>query len=109
MTKINDIDLADGKIISIAYEADKVVLKVTDWQEKNFILEFYGVVGIESYSPENVDLSQFLINKESESLKLVCSRIEEDLERVYEYQFISVWNDQAILTIYSEGLQVNRA
>ncbi len=103
---ITELNVSDGQITEFSIQSDVVTVVLKDWQEKIHKIIFKNVIGIEAYSPENVDLCHITVILDSERLRKICSIVEEDENEITEYSFISAWNDLPILTIFGEVLEI---
>ena len=103
---VSELNVSDGQITKFAVQSDVATIVLKDWQGKAHTLTFRDVVGVESYSPENVDLCHIKVSTESENVRKVCSIVEADESEVTEYSFISAWSDLPILSIFSKGVEI---
>lgn len=104
--KISSLNISDGHIVELQISSELVRVIIKDWKEITHTLVFKNVIGIEAYSPENIDLSHIKVIHQSDAIKKVCSLVEESELEISEYSFISVWNEFPILNIFSEDLEI---
>jgi len=104
--KISELNVSDGHIINLSIGEDTVTVTLKDWKEKSYRIEFKDVIGLEAYSPENIDLSHIKVATGTDEVKRVCAVVEEDVSKITEYSFFSAWNNISILNIFAEDVHV---
>ncbi len=105
--KISELNVSDGWVTELSIQSGVVTVVLKDWQDDSHTITFKGVVGIESYSPEGVDLCHIKVLSESKKIQKLCSIIEANEHEFKEYSFISAWNDLPVLTIFSDNVEIN--
>lgn len=103
---ISELNVSDGQITKFSVQSDVVTVVLKDWQDEVHTLIFKGVIGVESYSPEGVDLCHIKVLNESEKVRKVCSIVEADAHEFIEYSFISAWSDLPVLSVFSENVEI---
>ncbi|EJE4149819.1 TPA: hypothetical protein KDY52_004464 [Vibrio parahaemolyticus] len=103
---ISELNVSDGQVTEFSVQSDVVTVVLKDWQDEVHTLIFKGVVGVESYSPEGVDLCHIKVLTESEKVRKVCSIVEADEHEFIEYSFISAWSDLPVLSVFSENVEI---
>lgn len=78
MNKLKELNITDGQIISLIGFSGDVTVVISDWKEAKYKLGFRNVIGIEAYSPEQVDLCHVKIKEHSEKLKRACLIVDEN-------------------------------
>ncbi|TDO98872.1 hypothetical protein [Marinomonas balearica] len=106
---ISELNVSDGQVTELTVRSGVVTVVLKDWQSQFYTLVFNNVVGIESYSPENVDLCHIKVLTDSDQIRKVRSVIEADEEEITEYSFISTWNDFPILSVFGEGVEIKKS
>lgn len=103
---ISELNVSDGQVTEFTVRSGVATVVLKDWQDQVYTLVFNNVVGVESYSPEHVDLCHIKVLTDSEQVRKVRSVIEADEDEITEYSFISAWNDLPILSIFGEGVEI---
>jgi len=105
---ISELNVSDGQVTELTVQAGVVKVVLKDWQDNSHTLIFRDVVGVESYSPESVDLCHIKVSTDSERVRKVCSIVEADENEITEYSFISARSDLPILSIFSEAVEITK-
>ena len=99
--------LADAEIISVAADGDTVHVAYRDWQEKTCLLEFSGVVGYQSFSPEGRQLSHGLVEMDEPLIAFSCLTAEEDcLDGFKVFSFVEAWQGAKVLRLVAKRVTV---
>ncbi|KAF7781314.1 hypothetical protein PRUB_b0491 [Pseudoalteromonas rubra] len=108
MMIISDLNVSDGQITELYVYSSLVKVVLEDWKGEKYSLAFKGVVGVECYSPEGVELCQISVLTESEKISKVCAIAEAEENEFKEYSFISAWTDLPVLSVFSGHVEINR-
>ena len=106
--KVAELNVTDGQIIEFSVQSDVVTVQLEDWQAQGYTVIFKGVVGLEAYSPQGVDLCHIKVLSESEQINKVCAIVQEDGHQFNQYVFIGAWGDQAVLSLVCEDVEVSK-
>ena len=103
---ITDLSIADGEIKSLSSTAGRLVVELSDWQEKVWKITFCNVVAFESFSVEGEDLLEVRIHDSDEFLDRVCDREKDVLVSYRCISFYSGWDDTVLLKVIADSWDV---
>ena len=108
---LSELDISDGQITEFTVQSDTVTILLKDWQEKTYKIIFKDVIGVEAYSPENIDLCHIDVKSSSKALQKVCLLVREDeneITKYSKYSFFSAWSEFPILIIFGMDVEIIR-
>lgn len=107
MLNFEEHRLADAEIISVAPDGEKVHVAYRDWQEKRCLLEFSGVVGYQSFSPEGRQLSHGMVETDGPFVAFSCLTAEEDcLDGFKVFSFVEARQGAKVLRLVAKRVSV---
>ena len=101
-----DYRLDDATITKLTIEKGVVRLLVRNWRDENDVLIFGDVVGVESMSFINTDLSHGLESESDDFLDRCCTVGEEAASEYRCFLFFSAWQETPILKIVARSFAV---
>jgi hypothetical protein len=99
------LPIADAQIHEMYIRKGEFCLKGEDWQEKNFVLLFTDVVGVEAYGIEDEDLSHVTANITDEFIERACELANEENVGLICFCLYSAWTDSPKLRVVAKGFQ----
>ena len=106
--KLEELNIADGRITEILSRPGIVIIKFMDWQEKKWNIIFDNVLALQCIGYENEDIAE-VNNRCSDDFLAQVKKHEgedEELEGVKCYSFISAWKNEAVLKIVASTTKV---
>lgn len=98
--KLDEIQISDGRILSISSDVKEVVITFQDWKEQVWKFYFYDVLAIQSFSVEGEELSHLTVIDRDDFKDIALEHFsDENPEDFHCYSFFGVWSDKILLRI----------
>ena len=105
--KIENLDVADGKIKKITSDVKDLSIVLLDWKEKIWHLKFDNILAIENFNIEEEDLVDLTIESDSNFILLAMNMTEEDDNLIFFcYSFFTRHANKPRLRVVATGCEI---